>query len=137
MEVNMNRFALTAATLLLAATLTHAQFGPEPRYDAGSVSALVERVHTDLNHAYGVWHFPDSDRDRLNHAEKDLREFAQKWQGGKFDKGQLDGAIDSIQHVLDNNKMPTDQRDALSEDISQLRKMREAHDHHEIEGDRH
>jgi hypothetical protein len=131
----MRRLALTVATLLVAATLMHAQFGPEPKYDANTVSTLVDRVHTDLNHAYGVWHFSDADRDRLNHAEKDLREFAKKWEDGKFDKGQLDGAIDSVQHVLDNNKMPTDERDALSEDISQLRKMREAHDRHEIEGD--
>ena len=133
----MNRFALAAATLLVAASLTHAQFGPEPRYDAGSVSALVDRVHADLNHAYGEWHFSDADRDRLNHSEKELRDFAAKWDAGKFDKGQLDGAIDSVQHVLDNNKMPVGDRDALSEDLSQLRKMREAHDRHEIEGDRH
>ena len=133
----MNRFALAAATLLVAASLTHAQFGPEPRYDAGSVSALVDRVHADLNHAYGEWHFSDADRDRLNHSEKELRDFAAKWDAGKFDKGQLDGAIDSVQHVLDNNKMPVGDRDALSEDLSQLRKMREAHDRDEIEGDRH
>ena len=133
----MHRLALTAATLLAAATLMHAQFGPEPKYDAGTVSTLVDRVHTDLNHTYGVFHFSDSDRDRLNHAEKDLREFAQKWDNGKFDKGQLDGAIDKVQNVLDNNKMPADQRDVLSDDLSQLRKMREAHDHHEIQGDPH
>jgi hypothetical protein len=133
----MNRFALAASTLLVAATLTHAQFGPEPKYDAASVSTLVDRVHADLNHAYGEWHFSDADRDRLNHSEKELRDFATKWEAGKFDKGQLDGAIDSVQHVLDNNRMPVGDRDALSDDLSQLRKMREAHDRHEIEGDRH
>ncbi len=133
----MNRIALAAATLLVAATVTQAQFGPEPRYDAGSVSTLVDRVHADLNHAYGEWHFSDADRDRLNHSEKELRDFVTKWETGKFDKGQLDGAIDSVQHVLDNNRMPVGDRDALSEDLSQLRKMREAHDRHEIEGDRH
>src|SRR5580658_8273419 len=137
MEDIMNRFALTVTTLLAAATLAHAQFGPEPKYDAGSVSVLVDRVHADLNHAYGEWHFSDADRDRLNHSEKELRDFAKKWEAGKFDKGQLDGAIDSVQHVLDNNKMPTGDRDALSEDLSQLRRMREAHDRHEIQGDPH
>jgi hypothetical protein len=98
---------------------------------------VLDTRRTDLNHAYGVWHFSDDDRNRLNHAEKDLREFVQKWQNGKFDKGQLDGAIDAVQHVLDNNKMPVQERDVLSDDLSQLRKMREAHDRHEIEGDRH
>ena len=130
----MNRFILTAATLLAAATLANAQFDSGVKYDAGSVSALVDRVHSDLDHAYGQWHFSRGDRDRLNHAEKELREFAQTWQNGKFDKGELDGAIGKVQHVLDSNKMPQRERDVLSEDLSQLRKMREAYDRHEIEG---
>ena len=112
----------------------NAQFGV--KYDSRSVSELVDRVHTDLDHAYGVHHFSGDDRDRLNHAEKELRDFAQKWDRGKFDKSQLDGAISAIQHALDNNKMPPDARDAVSDDLSQLRKMREAYDHHEIGGTR-
>jgi hypothetical protein len=133
----MNCFASLAALLLLAATLTYAQFDPGPRYDAGAVSALTERVHDDLNHAYGAWHFSNGDRDRLNHAEKELREFFQKWEHGKFDKGQLNGVIDSVQHVLNNNKLPPRDRDAISDDITQLRGMREAYARHEIEGARH
>jgi hypothetical protein len=34
---------------------------------------------------------------------------------------------------LDNNKLREDDRDALSDDVNQLRRMREAHDRHEIE----
>ena len=133
----MKRFILMAAALFVAATLSQAQFAPAPRYDAGSVSALVDRVHLDLGHAYGTRHFSGGDRDRLNHAEKELREFSQKWQRGKFDKGQLDDAIGAIQHVLDNNKMPRGERDAVADDVSQLRGMREAYNRHEIEGTRH
>lgn len=133
----MKTLVFVATTFLLSATLATAQFSPEAKYDAGSVSALVDKVHVDLNQAYGVRHFSDSDRDRLNHAEKELREFAQKWQAGHFDKGQLDGAVESIQHVLDNNKIHAGERDVLSDDLSQLRLMREAHDRHEIDGDRH
>src|ERR1700722_12414653 len=120
----MNRLSavtLAAGTLLACGPLAHAQFEGGPRYDAHSVSALVDRVHTDLNHAYGVWHFSNDDRDRLNHAEKELREFAGKWDHGKFDKGQLNGAIDSIQRVLDNNKMKPEDRDIIDGDLSQLR----------------
>jgi hypothetical protein len=128
----MKLFTLAAATLLVGTGLLSAQFEAEPKYDAGAVTALVDRVHQDLDHAYGVFHFSSGDRDRLNHAEKDLREFSQKWEHGKFDKGQLNGAIDSIQHVLDNNKMPADQRDAISADVTQLRRMREAYERHEV-----
>ncbi len=125
-------------TLLLGTALTvglsaQDRFGPEAKYDSSSVTALVDKVHTDLDRSYGRFHFSNSDRDRLNNAEKQLREFAKKWEGGKFDKGQLDDAIGTIQHVLDENKLREEDRDALSDDVSQLRRMREAHDRHEIE----
>src|SRR5579862_5202100 len=128
------RTTLIAGVLIACSSLVQAQFNGGPRYDSQSVFTLVDRVHTDLDHAYRVRHFSNDDRDRLNHAEKELRDFAQKWDHGKFDKGQLDDAISSIQHVLDNNKLPQPERDALSDDVSQLRKMREAYDRHEIGG---
>jgi len=112
-------------------SLAYGQF-EKPRYDPESVSGLVDQVHTDLNRAYSSWHLSGGDRDRLNHAEKELREFAQKWSNHNFDKGQLDDAISGIQHVLDNNKLAGRERDAISDDVSQLRNMREAYDRHEI-----
>src|SRR5215467_964315 len=118
---------LAATAAILGSGLAHGQFGPENRYSPSEVTALVDRVHEDLNHAYGIFHFSDSDRDRLKKAEKELREFAQK-----FDKGDLDDAIEAIQHVLDDNKLPRDSRDALSDDVGRLRRMREAYNRHEI-----
>src|SRR5580698_1697566 len=114
----MNRFstfAFIAGMLLAGGSVAYGQFDGGPRYDAHSVTALVDRVHSDLDHAYGVWHFSNDDRDRLSHAEKELREFAQTWNKGKFEVGRLDDAIGSIQHVLDNNKLPGDDRSALSD----------------------
>ena len=131
----MNRFHIPAFLItmaLAAAPFAQAQFGPQNRYSPDAVTSLIGRVHEDLNHAYGVWHFSDSDRDRLNHTEKELREFAQKWSHSKFDKGELDDAIGALQDVLDHNKLPQPNRDALSDDITQLRNMRTAYDHHEI-----
>ena len=128
----MTRLALAIAAVILAASLANAQFD-EPKYDAGAVSALVDRVHTDLNHAYGMYHFSNDDRDRLNHAEKELRDFTGKWEHGRFDKGQLNGAIDSVQRVLDKNRIPPEARDAITDDVSQLRKMREAYERHQIQ----
>jgi hypothetical protein len=127
----MARSLFIAAAVMVAGT-AYGQFGTDNRYSPTEVSALVDRVHEDLNHAYGVWHFSGSDRDRLNKAEKELREFAQKWSKGKFDKGDLDDAIEAIQHVLDDNKLPQESRDALSDDVGRLRRMREAYNHHEI-----
>lgn len=125
------------STLILGAALSvglsaQEKFGPAPKYDPTSVTALVEKVHTDLNHSYGRYKFSGDDRERLNKAGKQLREFAKKWEGGKFDKDELDDAIGAIQKVLDNNKLGAEDRDALAGDIDQLRKMREAHNRGEI-----
>lgn len=128
--------ALVFALGILWTGTGRAQFGPGPKYQPSEVTALVDRVHKDLNHAYSVFRFSGDDRERLNKAEKESRDFAQKWAKGKFDKDQLDDVIGSIQHVLYNNKLPVDARDALSEDVSQLRNMREAYDRHEIGGTR-
>jgi hypothetical protein len=128
----MNRIFLASAVLAAFAPWAQAQFEEENRYSPSDVSALVDRVHDDLNHAYGVWRFSDADRGRLSHAEKELREFAQHWSKARFDKGNLDDAISAIQHVLDNNRLPPPDRDALSDDAGRLRRMREAYQHHEI-----
>lgn len=42
--------------------------------EPAEVTALVDQVHTNLSHAYGVFHFLDDDRELLNHSEKDSRE---------------------------------------------------------------
>jgi len=113
--------------------LAQAQFGPQGGpYQPDSVSALVDHLHEDLNHGYSVWHVSRRDRDRLNHAESQLRNFSMEWRKGKFDKGNLDDAISDTQHILDRNHLSGAERDALWSDVEQLRKMREAYDRHEI-----
>jgi len=131
----MSRFpaiAFVAGALLMCGPVVRAQFDGGARYDAHSVSALVDRVHDDLDHAYRLKHFSNDDRERLNHAEKELREFSQTWDKGKFYVGRLDDAIGSIQHVLNDNKLPENARLPISDDVTQLHRMREAYKNHEI-----
>ena len=110
-----------------------AQFGPPGgRFRPESVSALIDRVHEDLNRGYAVWHLRHGDRERLTRAEHQLRDFARHWRNGRFDKGNLDGAIGAIQRVLDDNHLRGGERDALWNDVGELRRMREAYQHHEI-----
>jgi hypothetical protein len=123
---------LISASVLWAGSLAFGQFENRPEYSPHAVDALVDQVHNDLNHAYDAWHLKNGDRDRLNNAEKQLREFAQKWDNHRFDKGELDDAIGAIQHVLDNNRLEGRDRDAISDDVNRLRNMREAYDRHEI-----
>ena len=123
---------LTAAFASLGA-IAQAQWGPAGGpYRPESVSALIDQVHMDLNRGYGVWNLSGGDRGRLNHAEHELREFSQRWRNGRFDKGDLDDAIASIQHVLDNNHLTGRERDGIWRDVEQLRGLRAAYDRHEI-----
>ena len=111
----MSKKILVFASLAIAASglMLRAQFGPRDLYRPEAVSALVGRVHEDLNRGYQVWHLKNSDR--------------------KFDKDDLDQSIAAVQHVLDNNRLTGRERDALWSDVEQLRRMREAYDRHEIE----
>jgi hypothetical protein len=118
--------------LVSLAGAVQTQFGPEGRYRPEKVSALIDRVHEDLNRGYAVWHLRKSDRERLTHAEHQLRDFANHWQHGKFDQGNLDRSIRDVQKVLDDNHLSGRERDALWNDIEELRRMREAYDRHEI-----
>jgi len=124
---------MVAAGMMLCGSLAQAQWGANGMYAPERVNALVHRVHEDLNRGYhSGWNFNGGDRGRLDNAERQLHEFAQKWHRGRFDKGELDDAIGSIQHVVDNNHMSGRERDALWEDLGALRRMREAYDRHEI-----
>lgn len=121
------------AVLVSFCTAALAQYGPPGGpYAPDRVSALVEKVNADLNRGYSQWSLSKDDHKRLNKAENRLRDFAHDWYRAKFNKGALDDSISDIQHVLDKNRMPSMQRDALWSDIERLRQMREAYDHHEI-----
>jgi len=129
----MLRTLVLAAALVISAGAVSAQYGPAGGpYQPDSVTSLVNRVHEDLNRGYGEWKISKGDRDRLNAAAKQLRDFERDWRHGKFDKGDLDDAISAVQHVLDNNHLTGAARDAIWNDVGELRHMREAYDRHEI-----
>jgi len=131
---NLLTAALVSIAFLACGTLAHAQPRWWGDWPPQRVSALVGQVHSDLNRGYhSGWRFTDGDRKRLNHAEDRLHEFAEKWHDlGRFDKGDLDHTIGDIQHIVDDNHMNGPERDALWNDLAQLRRMRDAYDRHEI-----
>lgn len=130
---NFIRASLMTTAFAALQITVQAQWGPPGGpWRPERVTALIDRVHEDLNRGYATWRLGRGDRERLDHAEHELREFAVHWERGKFDKGNLDDAIGSIQHVLDNNHLNGRERDRLWEDVTRLRRMREAYDRHEI-----
>ena len=130
---NICRGLVWTGALALFSVFGMAQYGPEggPYYPE-KIDGLIDHIHEDLNHGYEVWKVSGNDRKRLNHAGEELRDFAHQWHEGKFDKGKLDDSIGAIQHVLNDNHLSGGERDALWNDVEQLRHMREAYDKHEI-----
>jgi len=125
--------ALIAGVILTTFAVTaQAQFGPEGRYRPEKVTALIDHVHDDLNHGYTAWKLHPKDRERMDTAEHQLREFAEHWQHGAFDRGKLSSAIGAIQKVVEENRISGHERDDLWRDLDELRRMRDAFDHHEI-----
>ncbi len=122
-----------ALAVALSSGVSWAQYGPEGGpYHPEKIDALIDQIQVDLNHGYDVWKLKGDDRKRLNKAGEQLREFAKQWHHGKFDKGNLNDSINAIQKVLNDNHLSGPQRDALWQDVDQLRQMREAYDRHEI-----
>jgi len=125
---------VTIATLCVAsgAFAQERWWGRDDRWEPRTVDGIVDRVHADLNRAYEGWAVDRRDRHNLDHAEKELRDFAVRWHAGRFNKGELEESIESIQHVVERNHMRPENRDALIGDLGQLQAMRQAYDRREI-----
>jgi hypothetical protein len=127
------RVSLMTVALFALGITVQAQWGPAGGpWRPERVSALIDHVHEDLNHGYAAWRLSGGDRGRLDRAEHQLRDFAKHWESGKFDKDNLDSSIGAIQKTINDNHLNGRERDALWNDVTQLRKMREAYDRHEI-----
>lgn len=89
---------------------------------------LIDRTQTDLRTASELEHSgKDKQRERYQNAQKSLSTFDRHLTKGKFDKDQLNKAIEDIQNVLDHNTLQASSRDALLSDVQNLRLVRSAH----------
>jgi hypothetical protein len=107
-------FAALAGTGLLL-------FGQE----YGHARDLVSRVQQDLEHAADFTRKNDKERERYKNVQHHLSEFDGDLRAGKFDKGKLDAAIDNLKDVVKNNTLESHDRDALAQDLSDLRTLKD------------
>jgi hypothetical protein len=94
--------------------------------NGGDLRGLVDRTQSDLRAASDLEH-GNKQHDRYKNAQDHLSDFDRSLSKGKFDKGRLDTAIADIQHLLDHNTLQASSRDALREDVDQLRMARQHH----------
>ena len=116
-----------------ALTLGAQQTSPQPyqpqnyqRYDRAADrdhyrNELLNRVRSDLNYAqtraYG------GDKWRIARAKDTLGQFQSRMNSGQMDRRELSMTIDSVQRVVDNNRLPQRVQQNLNNDLSRLRDM--------------
>ncbi|MBV9301416.1 MAG: hypothetical protein JOY62_18915 [Acidobacteriaceae bacterium] len=92
----------------------------------GDIHSLVDRTQTDLRAAADMEH-GQKERERYHNAQRSLSTFDRHLSKGHFDKDKLDSAIGDVQNVLDHNTLQAASRDALLQDVNDLRAARARH----------
>jgi hypothetical protein len=110
---------LLATGVLCFASVAFAQTGRYP-----DARGLVEHVQIDLKQAADFSRKNGKQMERFDNAEKHLSEFDRHLNKGKFDKGKLDVSIGDVKNVIDHNTLTPELRDALQNDIRELRLLR-------------
>ena len=108
--------------LLLASMPAKAQ----GRYDGAR--DLVVRTQEDLRRASGFVREKKDERERIENAQKHLSDFDRSLSKNKFDKDRLNEAIDDLKNVVNHNTLSGEDRDALTQDLQDLRAIRSRHD---------
>lgn len=113
--------------LLLAAGLCSAQNIPYP-----AARDLIARVQNHLKKAADFGNHGDIKKvkrdekeiERYRNAQRSASDFDRHLSKGKYDKGELDSLIGDIKNILDHNTLESQDRDALTDDIRDLRDFR-------------
>jgi hypothetical protein len=111
------RKGLIGSGLLLMALSGNAQVREHARFP-------MERVMSDLNRAESNSRLDRGDRKRFDRARQEVAQFERKWSNGRYDRRELDQAIDSVQRVVDARSVNYRDRAALIDDLNRMREFR-------------
>lgn len=128
----MNRLFLIVS---VAATMAVSAFG---QYDRpyGNIDyarrdrALFDRARIDLDRASSYPYASRADRKRFDEARSRLFDFESRFDQGRYEKHELDSAIDKIEKVVEMNSLDARARGALSEDLRRMRDYRDFRNRH-------
>jgi len=93
----------------------------------GRARDLVSRVQEDLRRAAHFTRGKQKEQERYENAQRHLSQFDRALSKGKFDKEKLDAAIDDLNNVVEHNTLESSDRDALTQDLRDLRELRKTH----------
>jgi hypothetical protein len=127
----MNRiFATICFTSMLAVSAFGQYDRPYGDRDyARQDRGMFDKARMDLEHASAYLYASPADRKRFDEARGKLFDFEIRFDQGRYDKHELDGAIDRIQHVVNSNSLDPRDRGALSDDLRRMRDYREFRNH--------
>ena len=84
---------------------------------------LFARVRQDLDYVSRDT-FRGDDRYRLDRTYRDLDDLQRDYASGRWDRRALDDVIQSLDRVVDDNRLSPRDRDALRDDLGRLRDLR-------------
>jgi hypothetical protein len=88
---------------------------------------LFWQVRDDLNRVEAS-SFPfHHDRKGLDHTRHELNELQDKFDHGRYDRGELNDVIGALSNVVADNRMRPGDRDLLNQDLHRLYEFRERH----------
>jgi polysaccharide lyase-like protein len=120
-EFSQNNTGLPAGGAFAPVTGAPVAYPPTGPHTARS---LVNCVQENLRNAESFTPPTDKEKERFHNVQHHLSEFDRKLAGGGFDNDVLDVAIDDLKNVVENNTLSAVDRDALSQNLSQLRELR-------------
>jgi hypothetical protein len=97
-------------------------------YEHEGLRRLIERTQQDLQMAAESGNSDHDQRQRYHDAQKHISDFDRHLTKGHFDKDELDHVIGDVQGVLDHNTLMAQSRNALLQDVTQLREARARYD---------
>ena len=126
--IGLGALATISATAIPAKAAAPFQQYDDERSPHGHVRELVDRTQTDLHEAAGLDKPKGDSQERYHDAQGHLSTFDRKLIKGKFDKGELNKSIDKIKEILDKNILQASTRDALRQDLANLKIARDRRD---------
>ena len=90
---------------------------------------VFEHVREDLDHIGSAAWASGKERHRLERTKQELGDLQGKLQSNRYDQGELNDVIDSLQKSANDNRLAPRDRDVLGDDLNRLRDYREHHDH--------
>ena len=124
MKPAIPRLLMASILALLVVPVMKTNAAAQHYRDYTDARSIVQRTQDDLGALRSQGPRNDKERERVDNARKHLSDFDRNLSHNKFDKDRLDSAIDDVKNVVENNTLEGRDRDALTADLADLRRVR-------------